>query len=174
MRNTPKPLHSVGPRHRSTPQDENNSSHRKGGEEGFPSNLESIIQVAIQALPRSEGGFIIEVRPIAATRGSSGSLRHRNTERQTRGMGRSGDNLEIYDGVRLGDANSSVDNWRPKGRAVLTLSEVAQALSLSRTTVYRLIQDGKLGVIHVGRRVLVLIEVVEAFLASGPGAKRCA
>jgi excisionase family DNA binding protein len=60
-----------------------------------------------------------------------------------------------------------VDSWRPKGRAVLTLAEVAQVLGLGRTTVYRLIRDKKMKVINVGRRILVPLEVVDAILASG-------
>jgi len=65
------------------------------------------------------------------------------------------------------DVSETNDSWKPTGRAVLHLKEVAQVLGLSRTTIFRLIRDGKMRVIRVGSRTLVPVDVVEAILSSG-------
>lgn len=39
----------------------------------------------------------------------------------------------------------------------LTISDTAKVLSLGRTSVYRLIADGRLQTLKIGRRTLVLV-----------------
>jgi excisionase family DNA binding protein len=126
-----------------------------------------MVVAAIKALPRSEGGFTIEVRPIAAERGSSERMRRVEADRPSR-------RTVVVGGTEEGPAEGEfvetkdlADSWRPKGRAVLTLAEVARVLGLGRTTIYRLIREKKMKVINVGRRTLVPLEVVDAILASG-------
>ncbi len=48
---------------------------------------------------------------------------------------------------------------------LLTLQQVGELLQLSRTTVYRLIDDGHLVTVHVGSAVRVLRGSVEQFVA---------
>lgn len=52
-------------------------------------------------------------------------------------------------------------------KKVYTIPEVAEALSVSKNLVRILISNGDLGHIRVGRRVLVPIAALEAFIASG-------
>ncbi len=47
------------------------------------------------------------------------------------------------------------------------IEEAAKALCLGRTTLYRLIREGKLKVIKVGKRTLISASELEAFLAEG-------
>jgi len=169
--NKPK---TPGTRQESAPKDGNVLSRPGGLPAGYPENLESILQATIRALPRSDGGFTIEVRPLDWAQGPTGGKRQKGVDRPARGGGASRVTLETPGGDSLSLANSPGDNWRPKGRAVLSLAEVARTLSLSRTTVWRLIQNGKLDTTPAGSRVLVLIESVDAFLAAGHGGKQCA
>jgi excisionase family DNA binding protein len=50
---------------------------------------------------------------------------------------------------------------------LLRVGEVAERLSLRRATVYRLIRDGLLPSVHVGRVVRVPQPALEAFIAAG-------
>jgi excisionase family DNA binding protein len=49
-------------------------------------------------------------------------------------------------------------------RSLLTADEVAEMLSVSLRSVRRLIKDGKLPIVHVGRSVRIRPEALEAFI----------
>lgn len=49
---------------------------------------------------------------------------------------------------------------------LLTIEDVAARLQVSRRTVYRLIAEGRLRPIHVGRRTRFTEREVEAYIAS--------
>lgn len=49
----------------------------------------------------------------------------------------------------------------PQGTALLNIPEVAAELRVTRSTVYRYIEDGLLAVIHIGPRRLTRIERAE-------------
>jgi excisionase family DNA binding protein len=46
----------------------------------------------------------------------------------------------------------------PQGTALLKITEVAEELRVTRSTVYRYINDGLLPVVHIGPRQLTRIE----------------
>jgi excisionase family DNA binding protein len=50
---------------------------------------------------------------------------------------------------------------------LLTAAEVAEMLSVSLRSVRRLIKDGKLPIVHVGRSVRIRLEALEAFINGG-------
>ncbi len=50
-------------------------------------------------------------------------------------------------------------------KLALTPTEAAEALSLSRTTVYELIRNGTLPVVRVGRRMLLPVRALDEWLA---------
>ncbi len=50
---------------------------------------------------------------------------------------------------------------------LLTAAEVAEMLSVSLRSVRRLIKDGKLPIVHVGRSVRIRPEALEAFIDGG-------
>ena len=52
-------------------------------------------------------------------------------------------------------------------RRALSIKEAAQACGLSRATLYRLLNDGKLTTIKVGARRLVPVASIDALLAGG-------
>jgi excisionase family DNA binding protein len=52
-------------------------------------------------------------------------------------------------------------------RRALSIKEAAQACSLSRATLYRLIADGKLTTLKIGARRLVTVGALEALLNEG-------
>jgi excisionase family DNA binding protein len=49
---------------------------------------------------------------------------------------------------------------------LLTIPEVAAALRVSRRSVYRLFETGRLRPVHIGRRTLVAQRELDAFVAS--------
>lgn len=49
-------------------------------------------------------------------------------------------------------------------KRLMTVSEVAGALSMSRSTVYRLIDDGRLDVLHLGRAARIRSEDVDRLI----------
>jgi putative molybdopterin biosynthesis protein len=53
-------------------------------------------------------------------------------------------------------------NGTPK--LLLTIPQVAVAMSLGRSTVYELVQRGELPVVHVGRAVRVRAEDLQRFV----------
>ena len=58
-----------------------------------------------------------------------------------------------------------LDLWgSQRERILLTIKQTAQVLSLSRSTVYELIRDGLLEVVHVGRSARVPMDAVIAFV----------
>ncbi len=60
-----------------------------------------------------------------------------------------------------------LDLWSSQpARILLTIKETAQSLSLSRSTVYELIRDGVLEVVHVGRSARVPKDAVVAFVTT--------
>lgn len=50
-------------------------------------------------------------------------------------------------------------------KRALSIAEVAEALSISRPTVYRLLERGELKAFHVARRRLVSVEELDRFIA---------
>lgn len=48
----------------------------------------------------------------------------------------------------------------------LTVKEAAERLNIHWSTTYRLVKDGKLGAIHIGRAVRIPVESLEAFMAT--------
>ena len=63
----------------------------------------------------------------------------------------------------MSDPNPSHTSRRP----LLTVAGVAKILNVSLRTVRRLIKDGKLPIVHVGRSVLICPEALEAFINGG-------
>jgi excisionase family DNA binding protein len=49
---------------------------------------------------------------------------------------------------------------------LVTIRQAAQMLSLSRSTVYELIRDGTIEVVHVGRSARVPVEAVFGFVTT--------
>lgn len=127
-----------------------------------PDDFDSV-HAAIQKLQELGRGFTIQVWPYSpesdSARPSATSPRHKSKyEMGTR---------SAVPHESAEDVSETNDSWKPTGRAVLHLKEVAQVLGLSRTTIFRLIRDGKMRVIRVGSRTLVPVDVVEAILSSG-------
>lgn len=54
----------------------------------------------------------------------------------------------------------------PTERDLLSLADVAYRLSVSRTTVWRLVREGRLPVVRIGSRTLVPRSAVESLAAS--------
>lgn len=53
---------------------------------------------------------------------------------------------------------------KPLDRKTYKLNEVAQALGLGKTTIHKLIREGELQKIKLGRSTLILAESVDALL----------
>ncbi len=53
------------------------------------------------------------------------------------------------------------------GGSLLTVAEVAQVLRVSTMTVYRLIKNGEIAAIRVGKSYRIAEPELQAFLASG-------
>ncbi len=58
---------------------------------------------------------------------------------------------------------------RPIPAAAYSVEEAAQALTLGRTYTFKLIKEGKLRAIKAGRRTLIPVTEVQAFLARMAG-----
>jgi excisionase family DNA binding protein len=60
----------------------------------------------------------------------------------------------------------------PQGTALLNIPEVAAELRVTRSTVYRYIDDGLLPTVHIGPRRLTRIErtALDAYIAKSRGA----
>ena len=71
-----------------------------------------------------------------------------------------------------------MDNYQPRFRhptlptpakaqpippVLLTVADAARALAIGRTTMYELIRDGSIPVIHIGRSTRVPVEAIRAF-----------
>lgn len=71
-----------------------------------------------------------------------------------------------------------MDNYEPRFRrpapvrptqtqpippVLLTVADAARALAIGRTTMYELIRDGSIAVIHIGRSTRVPVDAVRAF-----------
>lgn len=50
------------------------------------------------------------------------------------------------------------------------VEDAAKALGIGRTFVYNLIKDGKIKAVHIGRRTLIPVAEVEAFMSRLGGA----
>ena len=60
-----------------------------------------------------------------------------------------------------------LDLWGSQpARVLLTIKQTAQMLSLSRSTVYELIRDGVLEVVHVGRSARVPMDALITFVTT--------
>lgn len=58
-------------------------------------------------------------------------------------------------------------NFDPLAVSVLVAAEM---IGVSRATLYRLIADGRIKVRKVGKRTLILVSEIHAFLATSPSA----
>jgi excisionase family DNA binding protein len=56
----------------------------------------------------------------------------------------------------------------PTGRLALSLSEVAEALGVGRTMVYRLTSSGQLTSIQIGKRRLIPVHVLDEWIRALP------
>ena len=61
---------------------------------------------------------------------------------------------------------SQLDQTNYSGARFLTVAEVADLLRVSNMTVYRLIQQGELAAVRVGRSYRLRSEDVDAFLSA--------
>ena len=70
-------------------------------------------------------------------------------------------------GLRVhGSGHMSKTTEKPQRRA-LSIQEAAEALNLSRATIYRLIEQKKLATLKIGARRLVRPEAIDALLREG-------
>ncbi len=59
----------------------------------------------------------------------------------------------------------TVNPWSEEPRpALLTVKQAAGMLNLGRSTVYQLIADGRLDVVHIGRSTRVPIDAITKFI----------
>lgn len=58
----------------------------------------------------------------------------------------------------------------PIMKEALTVVETAEAISLGRTTVFRLIREGRIKVVRCGRSIIVPRTEIQAFLQAEAGA----
>ena len=58
------------------------------------------------------------------------------------------------------------DRRRPMTPLLLTIPEAAAVLAVGRTTLYSLIGDGQLGVVHIGRSCRVPVDAIRDFVAA--------
>jgi excisionase family DNA binding protein len=65
-----------------------------------------------------------------------------------------------------GEGVSQLDQTNYSGARFLTVAEVADLLRVSNMTVYRLIQQGELPAVRVGRSYRLRSEDVDAFLSA--------
>lgn len=66
---------------------------------------------------------------------------------------------------RMGESARAREDWAPGVPLLMTVSEIAGVLRLSRKGVYELLRSGGLGYIKVGRRVRVRREQLFEFIA---------
>jgi excisionase family DNA binding protein len=68
-----------------------------------------------------------------------------------------------------------LDLWAAELRpALLTIKQAAQVLNLGRSTVYELIADGRLEVVHIGRSSRVPVDAIAQLIANLRGAESVA
>lgn len=53
-----------------------------------------------------------------------------------------------------------------KAPATITVNELADLLHIGRNSAYRLVTDGKIGSIRVGRKILIPFAAFESFLGA--------
>ena len=58
------------------------------------------------------------------------------------------------------------DRRRPIAPLLLTIPEAAVVLAVGRTTLYELIGDGQLAVVHIGRSCRVPVDAIRDFVAA--------
>lgn len=56
------------------------------------------------------------------------------------------------------------DRRRPMAPLLLTIPEAAAVLAVGRTTIYELISDGQLDVVHIGRACRVPADAIREFV----------
>lgn len=66
----------------------------------------------------------------------------------------------------MSSASSPSAQTAPIPRAALTVNETCAALSISRTKFYEQVEEGRIRVLKLGRRTLVPVTEVPAFLDS--------
>lgn len=61
--------------------------------------------------------------------------------------------------------HEAVNPWSEEPRpALLTIKQAAGMLNLGRSTVYQLIADGRLDVVHIGRSARVPVDAITKFI----------
>jgi excisionase family DNA binding protein len=61
----------------------------------------------------------------------------------------------------------AVNPWSEEPRpALLTVKQAAAVLNLGRSTVYQLIADGRLDVVHIGRSARVPVDAITKFISN--------
>jgi excisionase family DNA binding protein len=64
-------------------------------------------------------------------------------------------------------AQDEVDSWAAEPRpALLTVKQAARVLNLGRSTVYQLIADGRLEVVHIGRSTRVPTDAISRLIGA--------
>ncbi|KAA1376113.1 helix-turn-helix transcriptional regulator [Aeromicrobium fastidiosum] len=58
-----------------------------------------------------------------------------------------------------------MDIQKPEETTLVTQAEAARLLSISRTTLHRLVKAGELQQVHLGRRALVVRTSIDALIA---------
>jgi excisionase family DNA binding protein len=58
----------------------------------------------------------------------------------------------------------------PQERLALSVEDTADALSVGRVTIFKLIKEGRLKASKIGRRTIITMAEVQSFLASLPKA----
>jgi excisionase family DNA binding protein len=66
----------------------------------------------------------------------------------------------------LGDRHRHLARLDPGVSELYTIDEVAERLRVSRRTVQRLVADGRIRPVYVGRKPLVTARELEAYVAS--------
>jgi excisionase family DNA binding protein len=60
-----------------------------------------------------------------------------------------------------------IDTWAAEpGPALLTVKQAARVLNLGRSTVYQLIADGRLEVVHIGRSTRVPTDAISRLIGT--------
>ena len=60
--------------------------------------------------------------------------------------------------------NANMNEAKKAENRCLTVKEAAERLNIHWSTTYRLVKDGKLGAIHIGRAVRIPVDALEAFM----------
>ena len=74
---------------------------------------------------------------------------------------------------RTNDYKSITGLGHIQNRLTLSIAETAQALGISRPSVYTLLRQGELPTIKLGRRTLIPVDALRQWIADQAGVKVC-